>query len=439
MANIVNFSQVRSNGAGIDIGSREIFVSIDGVSAVSFPTYTADYRQCCNYLLSHGITDVAMEATGIYWISLYCMLEESGIYVCLVHPREVQQVKGRKSDVQDCQWIQRLFVSGLLRESLIPSGLLKELRYLSREREDLIQTGSMYVNKMQRALELMNIKLGNVISQIHGASGLKVLHAILEGERDPDVLLSLCHSSIRHKKGEDVKKALEGNYNASYLYMLKLNLDMWEFFQQKLLEVEQEMEKLLHVLNEPGKDIPVESKSKPARHHNPVIKNLHVLMVQLYGGIDLTNIAGINDSTLMRLYTEIGSDLSRFPDMKHFCSWLGLCPAHKQSGKMKRRIRGNPSNVAGQIFRQSAQSLLESKNNAIGAFMRRLRSRKGARIAIKAGARKIAQAYYTALTIGIEYVEQGAEWYKEQQRLREINMLNKLAEKLDYKIVKSNP
>lgn len=141
----------------------------------------------------------------------------------------------------------------------------------------------------------------------------------------------------------------------------------------------------------------------------------------------------------MRLYTEIGSDLSRFPDMKHFCSWLGLCPAHKQSGKMKRRIRGNPSNVAGQIFRQSAQSLLESKNNAIGAFMRRLRSRKGARIAIKAGARKIAQAYYTALTIGIEYVEQGAEWYKEQQRLREINMLNKLAEKLDYKILKSNP
>ena len=158
MAKVVKFFQVHGKGAGIDIGTRQIFVSVDGTSAVNFQTYTADYEVCCKYLLENGITEVAMEATGVYWFCLYTMLEDHGIRVCLVNPREVQQVRGRKSDVQDCQWIQQLFTAGLLRESLIPQGLLKELRFLVRERLDLIESSSTYVNKMQRALELMNIK-----------------------------------------------------------------------------------------------------------------------------------------------------------------------------------------------------------------------------------------------------------------------------------------
>lgn len=437
MAKVVKFSQIHSNGAGIDIGSREIFVSIDGCSAVHFDTFTSGYHSCCQYLVKHGISRVAMEATGVYWFCLYWMLEDYGIKVCLVNPREVQQVKGRKSDVQDCQWIQQLFVAGLLRESLIPQGLLKELRFLVREREELIEDGGKYVNKMQRALELMNIKLSSVISQIQGVSGLNIIRAILSGERDAETLLNLCHISIRNKKAEEVKKALEGNYNEYYLYMLDLNLNLWESYQHYVTEVEHKIEALLDKLNAPTQDIPVTTPSRPTRHHQPEIEGLHTKMVQLHAGVDLTNIAGINDVTLLRLYAEIGSDMSRFPTVAHFCSWLGLSPAHKQSGRMKRRIKGNPSNRAGQVFRLSAQSLMESKKNAIGVFMRRLRSRKGSKIAIKAGARKIAQAYYMALTKGIDYVEQGAEKYMEQLKNKEISLLKKLAKKHSYNIEES--
>jgi len=435
MAKLVKFPLVHSGGAGIDIGSREIFVSIDGTSVQKFPTFTQDYHLCCRYLVDHGITCVAMEATGVYWMCLYSMLEDYGIYVCLVNPREIQQVKGRKSDVRDCQWIRHLFVSGLLRESLIPQGLLKELRIMVRERGDLIEMGSTYVNKMHRCLELMNIKLGEVISQIHGASGLSIIRAIIGGERDLDTLLSLCHNQIQQRKGTEVKKALEGNYNEYYLHLLDLNLNMWEYHQKMIKEIEHKIAELLDKLNESTHDIEVQTKSKPSRHHQPDIESLHQKMVQLYGGVDLTSISGINDVTLLRLYGEVGSDMSRFPGVKHFVSWLGLSPAHKQSGKMKRRIKANPGNHAGQIFRQSAQSLKQSKYNAIGVFIRRISAKKGSQIGIKAGARKIAQAYYMAITKGMDYVEQGAEKYMEQQKQRDINLLNKLAQKFNYELM----
>lgn len=434
MAKVVKFFQVHGKGAGIDIGTCQIFVSVDGTSAVNFQTYTADYEACCKYLLENGITEVAMEATGVYWFCLYTMLEDHGIRVCLVNPREVQQVRGRKSDVQDCQWIQQLFTAGLLRESLIPQGLLKELRFLVRERLDLIESSSAYVNKMQRALELMNIKLANVISQIQGASGLKILRAILAGERDPERLASLCHKSILKTKAEDVAKSLHGNYNDVYLSMLRHALEMWEFHMAQIKDLEQEISVLLDRINRDTSQVEVKGAPRPTRHHNPAIEDLHTKMVQIYGGIDLTGIAGINDVTLMRLLAEVGTDLDRFPDVGHFVSWLGLSPAHKQSGKMKRRIKGNPSNHAGQIFHQCAQSLIASRYNAIGEFMRRLRSRKGSRIAIKAGARKIAQAYYNALTKGLEYVEQGAEQYKKMLKQREIDLMKKLAKKHAFEL-----
>lgn len=220
--------------------------------------------------------------------------------------------------------------------------------------------------------------------------------------------------------------------------MLRSSLDMWDFYQIKIQEMEKDIEQLLDKLNESTSHIEVTSQSRPTRHHRPKIKELHKKMVQLYGGIDLTSIAGINDATLMRLFAEIGADLGRFPTVRHFVSWLGLSPAHKQSGRMKRRIKGIPSNVAGQIFRLSAQSLIRSRKNAIGEFIRRIASRKGSRIAIKAGARKIAQAYYFALTKGMEYVEIGAEKYKEALKQREIAALKKLAKKYQYDILASN-
>jgi Transposase IS116/IS110/IS902 family./Transposase. len=432
---VIEFEIVNSHGAGIDIGSRDIYVSTDGVSVVKFGTFTEDYHRCCCYLKENGITSVAMEATGVYWMSLYEMLESFGIHVCLVHPREVQQVKGRKTDVKDSQWIQRLYSAGLLRESIVAEGLLKELRMLLRERGDLIGMGSTYVNKMQKYLELMNIKLRNVISQIHGESGLKIIRAIINGERNVENLLLLCHTSIRKNKSEEVKKALHGNYNSRYLLLLKENLRLWEEHQQSIREIEKQIEELLDELNKDHRDIVVNTPSSPSRHHNPQIKDLHTKMVQQFDGVDLSTISGINDSTMLRLLGEVGPDMSRFPTVKHFVSWLGLSPKNKQSGKMKRRIKSSKDNCAGIIFRQSAQSLLAGKHNAIGAFMRRLKGRKGAPVAIKAGARKLAIAFYNAITRGLDYVEMGAVKYKELLLHRERNTLLFLARKHNLKLI----
>ena len=432
---VVEFEVVNYHGAGIDIGSREIYVSIDGVQVVSFKTFTEDYVRCCRYLSDNGIVSVAMEATGVYWMSLYEMLESSGIHVCLVHPREVQQVKGRKSDVKDSQWIQRLYTAGLLRESIVAEGLLKELRMLVRERGDLIEMGSSYVNKMQKYLELMNIKLRNVISQIHGESGLKIIHAILNGERDEEKLLLLCHSSILKNKRDEVKKALRGNYNSRYLFLLGENLRLWKEHQLSIKTIEKQIEGLLNEMGKNHRDIVVDSPSCPSRHHHPQIKDLHTKLVQLYDGVNLCSIAGINDSTMLRLLGEVGTDMSRFPTVKHFVSWLGLSPKSKQSGKMKKRVKSSKDNCAGIIFRQSAQALSASKHNAIGAFIRRLKGRKGAPVAIKAGARKLAIAFYNAITRGIDYVEEGAVKYKEQLVQKERKTLFFLAKKHNLQLI----
>ena len=210
---------------------------------------------------------------------------------------------------------------------------MKELRVLIRERLDLIEMGSTYVNKMQKYLELMNIKLRNVISQIHGTSGLCVIKAILEGERNPDRLLLLCHDSIIKAKGDDVKKALEGNYKEQYLLLLKENLRLWEEHQTSIKQIEHAIANLLEEMNQGNKDIEVTSKSKPTRHHNPAIPGLHETMVQMYGGINLTSICGINDCTMLRLLGEVGNDMSRFPSVKHFVSWVGLSPKKQTKWK----------------------------------------------------------------------------------------------------------
>ena len=429
MAKVVQFEEIHAKAAGIDIGSRGVFVSIDGEQVVNFKTFTADYQLCCKYLKDNGIESVAMEATGVYWMSLYEMLEQHGIEVCPVHPMEIQQVPGRKSDPKDSRWIQKIYSAGLLRESIVARGELKELRMLTRERLDLIRMGSTYINRMQKYLELMNIKLRNVISQIHGASGLRIIKAIIAGERDPNKLLALCHETIKTKKREDVIKALEGNYHPTYIALLQENLYLYEQHQLSVRRIELQIQQLLDKLNRDNKQIEVKSPARPARHHNPAIPGLHTTMVQMYGGVSLTTIAGINDSTMLRLLGEVGIDLSRFPTGKHFVSWAGLSPKNKQSGKMKKRVKCNASNNAGLIFRQSAQSLLTSKNNAIGVFMKRLKGRKGSKVAVKAGARKIAEAFYDAITKGLDYVEQGTAKYLEQVKQKELKLLNILAKK----------
>ena len=422
------FEMVNFGAAGIDIGSEKIFVSVDGKTVVNFGTFTADYRQCVEYLKSHQIKSVAMEATGVYWIAFYEILENNGFHVCLVNPKEVKQVKGRKTDVKDCQWIQKLFSVGLLRESHIPEGKLKELRMIVREREDIIEMGGTYVNKMQKALELMNIKIHNVLSQIHGVSGLRMIEAILKGERNPDKLLSLCYSSVIKNKSEEIKKALEGSYNDSWLFLLSQNLKMWKQHQAHLLAVDKKIESLLEELTLNRATISSPAKEKPIRHHKPEIDGLHQKILNLYG-MNVSSLSGLTDYSALRLVGETGYDLSKFPTAKHFISWCRLSPRNSQSGKMNKRLRTKNNSKAGQIFREAAQTLIQSKKTAIGSFMRRIRSKKGAPVAIKAGARKLATAYYNIIMHGQEYVEQGTIKYEQNLKQREIRLISLLANK----------
>ena len=433
MQKVTKFETVYEQAAGIDIGAEKIFVSVDGVEVVSFDTFTSDYYRCVEYLQQKQIKHVAMEATGVYWVALYAMLESCGLKVCLVNPKETKQVKGRKTDVKDCQWIQKLFSSGILRQSFIPEVKYMEVRQLVRERLDIIEMGSTYINKMHKCLELMNIKLKEVISQVHGTSGIKVIRAILSGNRDKDYLLSLCDKRIIAKKGESVLKALEGNYNDTYLFMLDQNLMMWEKHQQQITLIDTRITQLLEQLCKEREPVVVKSKPKAIRHHAPKIEGLHGMLIRLYG-VNLSSISGINDYTLLRLLGETGIDMNRFPTAKNFVSWCGLSPKQHQSGKTNKRVKGTRCNKAGQIFKEVAQALINSKYIAIGSFIRKLRARKDSAIAIKAGARKLALAYYNALTKGTDYVEQGIKRYEEQIKQREKAALYRLAKKHNMEV-----
>lgn len=434
MAKLITFEQVNAHAAAIDIGAEKIFVSPDGIEVLSYSTFTADYRRCVHDLQQRSIRCVCMEATGVYWIALYELLEQAGIDVCLVNPKEVKQVKGRKTDPKDCRWIQKVFSAGLVRQSYVPAGTLKELRMMIREREDIIAVGSSYVNKMQKALELMNIKLTNVLSQIHGASGIRIIEAIVAGKREPHQLLLLCERRIVEQKAEQVLKALEGNYNESWIFLLEQNLILWKRYQQQIIIIDAKIEELLEQLEKGKPPVASQTKAKPIRHHTPKIKDLHQKMLNIYG-VEGSSLSGITDYTLLRLLGEAGTDMSRFATVKHFVSWCQLAPVLNQSGKIHRRIKIRSGSKAGQIFREIAQGLLNSKHIAIGAFMRRIKSKKDSKIAIKAGARKIAEAFYNLLTKGKTYVERGVVNYTKQLEEKEKKFLEKLAMKHNFKLV----
>lgn len=425
---VTKFETMHPNCAGIDIGAQLIYVSIDGKEVVSFETFTEGFLSCAKYLQKHHIVQVAMEATGIYWTALYAILEDHQVKVSLVNPKETKQIKGRKTDVRDCQWIQKLFAAGILSESFIPEGLLYEIRMLVRERLDTIEISTTYINKMIRSMELMNIKLKEVISQVHGASGIRIIKAIIDGERDPGVLLSLCDQRIINKKQAQMLKALEGRYTDTYLFMLKANYQMWAQHQLHLQKIDKQTEQILDQFNEGKKEVYSETPAKPIRHHKPDIEDLHKKMLLAFG-VNLSAIAGLSDYTLLRLIGETGVDMSRFPTPKHFVSWCGLAPKHHQSGKINKKVKAPKCNNAGQIFKECAYGLLNSKYVAVGEFMRGIKSRRDSPVAIKAGARKLAIAYYQSLTKGIEFVEQGAKRYMENKQKREIALIHKLAKK----------
>ena len=427
------------DSAGIDIGSEKVYVSFRGNCVKNYGTFTVDFRSLVLELQSHGITSVAMEATGVYWYSLYEHLEAAGIEVYLVNGGHVKNVPGRKSDVQDCQWLQELHSYGLLRKSFIPQAVIRQLRTYTRLREDHIEMGCSHIQHIQKALTSMNIRLHQVISQITGKSGMRVLKAILSGERNAEALLTLCTSSIIKKKGEQVLLSLEGNYKSEHLFALKQAVQGYEFYEQQRLSCDAEIEVLLKSINEdlppPSNECPTFDKGKTARHNAPKIDNLHQLLITINGGKDVAAISGFSDKMVLKLVGEIGNNVDAWPSEKHFTSWLGLTPKTDQTGNTRRKKRNRAKTRAGQIFKEAILSIAASKNLALGSFYHRIKSKQGPKIAVVATARKLAIQFYNALKYGIQFVEQGVKEYETKQKQRTEQFLIKKAQQLGYQLV----
>jgi transposase len=427
---------INPKAAGIDIGSRSFFVDAGEAEIKIFPTYTQGCHELRDYLLKFGITTVAMESTGVYWVILYAVLEEAGIEVYLVNGREVRNMPGRKSDIKDCQWLRQLHTYGLVHKSFIPQENIRTLRSYMRLRQDHIRSCSTQIRLMQKALTQMNIRLAEAISDITGASGSRIIKAILGGERKPEVLVSLCEISILKTKQELVLKSLEGEYKDEHLLALRQAHKTYEYYQSLIAECDTETEKVLEKMTAGKDDIEGKNKRKSMRSaHRIQIKNLHQHLLKMTEGKDPTTIAGITDYSFLQIVSEIGVDMKAWPTEKHFVSWLKLSPQKNSSGNMVRRVKVKHHNKAGLLFRNIAQGVLTTKHVALGSFARRIRTRRGSGVAMKAIARKLACFYYRVMTQGEAFVEKGIIWYEQQQKEKQKRYLQKLALKHSMQLV----
>lgn len=434
--------QIHQRVAGIDLGSEKIYVSVSATEPVCcFGSTTPELKLLVEYLQQQGVTSVAMEATGVLWVPLYEMLEERGISVYLVNAQHVRNVPGRKSDVADCQWLRQLHEHGLLLRSFIPPDTLRALRAYLRLRAEHISMGAQHVQHMQRALELMNLKLHLVIEQIHGASGLRVLKAIIEGERDVDRLLALCHTQIRQTKSEKIRAALTGHYRQEHLFALKQAIDCWEYYQQKLSECDHEIARLLGEITAelPPPDDASVGSAKPGRHHrfDGDTQALHRMIVTLSGGINPSQLPGVSDLRVLEIISEVGTDMSCWPTEKHFAAWLGLEPSMHRSGKSSKRRRRRATPRAGQLFRMAAFSISNSKTSSLGGFYRRLKARTCPAIALKATARKLAVLFYRMMRYGQQYVEVGIQQYERNFKEQQFKSLQRRAAQLGFNLVEA--
>ncbi len=410
-------------------------VSIAGGAPKVFGTFTSQLHALRDWLLQEEVCTVAMEATGVYWIALYEILEESGIEIKVVNGKYVRNVPGRKTDMADCQWIATLHAHGLLKGGFVPQANIRQLQDYLRLRSDHIRAAASHVQHMQKALERMNIKFHDVIRSLSGVSGLKVIEAILKGERDPQVLLSLCSLQIQRAKRHRVIESLRGTWTKQHLFALRQAYDAWHFCQELVRQCDQAIEELLQESVQGLQPPSTPSATKRIGGCNaPLIKDLHRLLMTLCKGKDPTLLPGITDYGLLELIGEVGTDLTCWKSEKHFTAWLGLAPGSKQSGKRQARC-SRSRNRAGRIFCVVARSLARSVNKALGGFYRRLRARRGGLVANKALARKLAALFWRVMVHGFPYVERGLEVYHEQVALSQKRLLSKLAAKHGYSLV----
>jgi transposase len=429
--------QINLNAAGIDIGAEEVYVAVppdrDEDSVRCFPTFTADLYRLADWLKACGIDTVAMESTGVYWIPLYEVLEKCGFQVYLVNARHLKRVSGRKSDVLDCQWIQQLHTYGLLSPSFRPPEHIVAIRSLVRHREMLVKYRSTHIQHMQKALTQMNLLLTNVLSDVTGVTGMKIIRAIVGGERNPKVLASFRHPNCK-KSETEITKSLEGHYKREYLFALKQALELYDFYNHQLRECDVELEAKYQQFDpphNPGTEPPSPRKTK--RRKNQAHFDLSAALYRMTG-VDLTQIDGLDALTVQKVLSEIGTDMSKWPTVKHFTSWLRLCPNNQiTGGKVKQRGVLPTQNRVSTALRVAAASLKFS-DSALGAFYRRMRARKGAPAAITATAHKLARIIYVMLKEKKPYHDLGADYYEQQYRKRALRNLTRRATKLGFQL-----
>ncbi|HLE61570.1 MAG TPA: IS110 family transposase [Pyrinomonadaceae bacterium] len=429
---------INLNAAGIDVGSEQHLVAVpeerDKVSVREFGTFTADLNALADWLQHCGITTVAMESTGVYWIPLFELLERRGFEVKLVDARHVKNVSGRKTDILDCQWIQQLHTYGLLTGAFRPPDEVCVLRSYLRQREMLTQTSSMHIQHMQKALQQMNVLLHNVVSDITGVTGMKIIKAILAGERDPRVLARHRDERCQHTRAT-IAKSLVGNYREEHLFALRQAVDLYETYQAKIADCEEAIVKHLGKQPDITDDSPP-TTDKPVKARERIRSGVDVReLLFKKSGVDLFAIPGLAADTLLTLASEVGFDMAPWKTEKHFTSWLGLCPGTRTSGGkvLDRKAKRNP-NRATQAFRMAAATQARSKT-ALGAFYRRIKSRTGGKQAVTATAHKIARIYYALLTQGSSYVELGQQAYEQKYKERRIAHLVTQAKSLGFQLL----
>jgi len=438
-------SQINPNAAGLDIGAEEIYVCVpadrDAQFVRAFGTYTRDLYALAEWLIHCGIKTVAMESTGVYWIPVYEILESRGFQTCLVNARHLKNVPGKKTDVLDCQWIQQLHTYGLLRASFRPPEEICALRALVRHRDNLVRYRSAHIQHMQKALQQMNVQLTQAVSDITGVTGLSIIRAIVAGEHNPRVLACLRNSQCKKSEAE-IAAALEGNYRFEHLFMLKQALAQYDFYDQQIRECDAQIETMYASLppaEHGDEDVP--PPPKPTRR-TPRKNQAHFdLATSLYQmvGVDLTAIDGIDALVAQKIIAEVGLDMSRWPTVKHFASWLGLSPHNKKSGgKVLSRHTKKTKNRANTAFRIAAQSLSRS-NSALGGFYRRMRAKLGKAQANVATAHKLARIVYYMLKYRQPYRDPGQDYYEQQWRDRAIRNLRRKAASLGLELASATP
>ncbi len=428
---------VHPYAAGIDVGSRKHYVAIPaecGDQTVRhFGCMTPDLHEMARWLKQNRVDTVAMESTGVYWIAVAQILDQYGIEVNLVDARAAKNVPGRKSDVQDCQWLQELHSFGLLRAAFRPTNEMVVLRSYWRHRKELVKAAAEQIHLMQKSLELMNLQLHKVISDITGVTGMKIIRAIVSGQRNPLALARMRHRRIKSSE-ETIVKALSGDWREEHLFTLEQALETYDFYHRQIAACDHRIERYMKRLPSQGdlnaNDKGVTGHRRKNQAHFDLRSELHRIT-----GVDLTTIDAIDVLTAQTIISECGYDMSRFPTENNFSSWLGLSPNNViTGGKVRRRGTRKVYNRAADALRLAAQSLHRSKS-ALGAHYRRMKARLGPAKAITATARKLAVLIYRMLKYGMDYVDRGQEAYEQQYRERLLQSLTKRARQMGYEIV----